>query len=98
MKPSIRSRPARSAAAKRSSTSSGSVVSGFSQSTCLPASSARRVHSTWSEVGGELEALGEVAGACRALLGLGRDRVEARAAAEGGAERRHLQAAGRDPL
>jgi hypothetical protein len=51
MKPSVSTRPARSAAAKAASASAGRRVIGFSHSTCLPASSARTDHSTCREFG-----------------------------------------------
>ena len=51
MNASIRIRPARSAASNAPRASSGRRVSGFSQSTCLPASSARIDHGTCSELG-----------------------------------------------
>jgi hypothetical protein len=54
MKASISSRPACSAASKASSASAAVRASGFSHSTCLPASSARIDHGTWSEFGSEM--------------------------------------------
>ena len=51
MNASISTRSARSAASKACSTSAGTRVSGFSHSTCLPASSARTVHGTCMEFG-----------------------------------------------
>ena len=51
MNASASTRPLRSAASKAASASSGRRVSGFSQSTCLPASSARIDHGTCSELG-----------------------------------------------
>ena len=51
MNASARTRPARSAASYAASASAGWRVSGFSHSTCLPASSARIDHGTWSELG-----------------------------------------------
>ena len=54
MNASASSRPDRSAAAKASSASAGRRVSGFSHSTCLPASSARTDHGTCIELGSGL--------------------------------------------
>ena len=51
MNPSESSRPALSAAAKARSAASGSRASGFSDRTCLPASSARTDQSTCIEFG-----------------------------------------------
>ena len=51
MNASASTRPARSAASNAASACSGWRVSGFSHSTCLPASSARIDHSTCSEFG-----------------------------------------------
>ena len=51
MNASASTRSLRSAASNARSTSSGWRESGFSQSTCLPASSARTDHSTCSEFG-----------------------------------------------
>ena len=53
-KASISTRPARSAASAMRSASSAFEASGFSQSTCLPASRARMVHSQWSPLGSGL--------------------------------------------
>ncbi len=54
MNASISRRPVRSATSKASSTSAARRDIGFSQSTCLPASSARIDHSQWSEFGREM--------------------------------------------
>ena len=54
MKASMRIRPAPSAASKAFSTSAARRLSGFSQRTCFPASSALIDHSTWSEFGREM--------------------------------------------
>ena len=51
MNASISSRPARSAASNAASTSAGRRDSGFSHSTCLPASSARSDHGRCIEFG-----------------------------------------------
>ena len=51
MNASISSRPARSAASNAASASAARRVSGFSHSTCLPASSALIDHGTCSEFG-----------------------------------------------
>jgi hypothetical protein len=51
MNASISTRPERSAASNARSTSAGWRVSGFSLSTCLPASSAWTDHSTCIEFG-----------------------------------------------
>ena len=51
MNASLSTRPALSAASKARSTSATERDIGFSQSTCLPASSARTDHSTCSELG-----------------------------------------------
>ena len=54
MKASDSSRPARSAASNAASISSGWRESGFSQSTCLPASTARIDHSQCIVFGSEM--------------------------------------------
>ena len=48
---STSTRPAASAAAYTSSVSATVIVSGFSHSTCLPASSAARIHGLWPWLG-----------------------------------------------
>ena len=54
MNASVSTRPSRSATSKARSTSSGCRLSGFSQRTCFPASSARIDHSTCIEFGSGL--------------------------------------------
>ena len=54
MNASASTRPAASAASKARSTASTERASGFSHSTCLPASSARIDHSTCMELGSEM--------------------------------------------
>jgi hypothetical protein len=54
MNASIKKRPARSAAPKAASTSAARRDSGFSQSTCLPASTARIDQSQCIEFGREM--------------------------------------------
>ena len=54
MNASESTRPVRSAASKAASTSAGCRESGFSHSTCLPASTARIDHSQWSVFGSEM--------------------------------------------
>ena len=54
MNASASTRPAASAASNARSTGSTERASGFSQSTCLPASSARTDHSTCIELGSEM--------------------------------------------
>ena len=54
MNASLRSRPVRSAASNAASTSSAWRESGFSQSTCLPASSALIDHSQCIVFGSEM--------------------------------------------
>ena len=54
MNASVSTRPAASAASKARSTFSTERASGFSQSTCLPASSACTDQSTCSEFGSEM--------------------------------------------
>ncbi len=51
MNASMSTSPRRSASFQAVSASSGLRVYGFSQSTCLPAASARIVHSWWSAFG-----------------------------------------------
>jgi hypothetical protein len=51
MKASVRNRPVRSLASNARATLSGLRSSGFSQSTCFPASSALIDQSTWSVFG-----------------------------------------------
>ncbi len=51
MKASISATPASRQAAIMPAASRASIASGFSHSTCLPASAARRVHSAWRWLG-----------------------------------------------
>ena len=54
MNASMQSRSCASAVSKTASTSSGCALIGFSQSTCLPASSARLDHSQCNPFGSEM--------------------------------------------
>ena len=54
MNASMSSSPRSSASSNSSAASAEVIVSGFSQSTCLPASSPLRAHSRWSPLGNEM--------------------------------------------